>query len=75
VTRNQKLVEECERLLKESVELLGKKNAEVNDFTQAEQQTDKLKELIERLKSMNKALRSGSGPLTELNPISKKPTK
>jgi len=75
VAQNQKMVEECERLLKESVELLGKKNAEVGDFTQAEQQADKLRELIERLKKMNKALRSNSEQDAEPKPISKKPAK
>jgi hypothetical protein len=69
------MVEECERLLKESVELLGKKNAEVGDFTQAELQADKLRELIERLKKMNKALRSSSEQDAEPKPISKKPAK
>jgi RNA polymerase sigma factor (sigma-70 family) len=58
IKRNQKLIEEYERLQKENVELLGKKNAEASELIQVEEQGEKLKELIEGVKARNKNLQS-----------------
>ena len=60
IKRNQKLIEEYERLQKENVELLGKKNAEASELIQVEEQGEKLKELIEGVKARNKNLQSVS---------------
>jgi hypothetical protein len=52
------LIEESELLLKQHVELLGKKNAAIVDLIEADEEAERLKRFIEELKRMNKTLRS-----------------
>jgi RNA polymerase sigma factor (sigma-70 family) len=76
INRNQKLIDESERLLKEHIELLRKKTAATGDFTEAEQHAERLRQFIEGLKAMNQKLRSGSdSPAVEPRPTSKGPKK
>jgi RNA polymerase sigma factor (sigma-70 family) len=57
ILRNQKLIEESERLMKEHLELLAKKNAGTSDLLQVEEQAEVLKRLVDELKMMNRQLR------------------
>jgi hypothetical protein len=57
ISRNQKLIDESEELLKEHVELLRKRTAAAGDFTQAEEQAERMRHFVEELKAMNERLR------------------
>lgn len=72
INRNQKLIDESERLLKEHIELLRKRAAATGDFTEAAEQAERMRQFIEGLKTMNQRLRSGSDtPTVEPKPTSK----
>jgi RNA polymerase sigma factor (sigma-70 family) len=60
--RNEKLIAESEQLLKEQIELLKKQNATAADFTLAEEQSERLRQMIAELKRTNHELRSQSEP-------------
>lgn len=56
--RNAKLIAESEKLLMDQVELLKKRNATAIDFTQVEEQADRLRQMIVELKEQNRKLRA-----------------
>ncbi len=74
IARNQELLEECNHLFKEHLELLKKNTSAAADITQAEEQTEMIRRLIVELKNMNKKLRSESGSVRP-PPTSRTPEK
>ena len=60
--RNDKLIADSEVLLKEHIELLKKQNAAAADFTQVEEQAERLRQMIGELKALNRKLRGESEP-------------
>jgi RNA polymerase sigma factor (sigma-70 family) len=57
ITRNQKLIDESEQLLKEHLELLRKRVASSDGIAQSEDDAEYLKRMIDELKSMNQRMR------------------
>ena len=55
---NEKLIAESEQLLKEQIELLKKQNASAADITLAEEQTERLRQMIADLKESNRKMRA-----------------
>jgi RNA polymerase sigma factor (sigma-70 family) len=74
IARNQKLIEEIDRLMKEHAELLGRKNQGTGDLLQAEELGMRFKQIIEELKEENRRLR-GEPPVPKDVPGPKPPRK
>jgi RNA polymerase sigma factor (sigma-70 family) len=72
IAENQKLIEEIDRLMKEYSRLLGGKNQGTGDLFQAEEMTERLRQIVEELRQSNRQLR-GEHPVPKDAP--RKPVK
>ncbi|HVK16218.1 MAG TPA: hypothetical protein VM533_04660, partial [Fimbriiglobus sp.] len=75
IARNQKLIEEIDRLMQEHFRLLGGKNQGTGDLFQAEEMAARLRQIIEEMKDENRRLR-GEPPVPKDFPkaVPKAPT-
>lgn len=71
IAKNQKLIEEIDRLMKEHAALLGGKNQGTGDLIQAEELGERLKRIVEELRRENRRLRGEPDP----KPVPKTPPK